>query len=64
MAVAERVLVVSNTTLFLIGIVVSIPTIIVVVALVFAAGEDAREEARLRSDRLSASSSRSIGAHK
>jgi hypothetical protein len=41
---------VNNTTLFFIGLGVSIPTIIVVVALVFATGEDEREEARSRRD--------------
>lgn len=41
---------VDKVTLFVIGVVVSIPTIIVVVALVFAAGADERELARERRD--------------
>ena len=38
----------NNTVLFAIGLVVSIPTTIVIVALVFAAGSDARDEERQR----------------
>ncbi len=39
---------VNNTVLFVIGLVVSIPTTIVIVALVFAAGADERDEERQR----------------
>lgn len=39
---------VNNTVLFVIGLVVSIPTTIVIVALVFAAGADERSENRER----------------
>jgi hypothetical protein len=42
---------VDSLTLFAMGLVVSIPTTIVVVALVFAAGEDEREEERQRRGR-------------
>lgn len=38
----------DNATLFVIGVVVSIPTMIVVVALVYAAGSDERDEERQR----------------
>ena len=38
----------DNETLFVIGVVVSIPTMIVVVALVYAAGSDERDEERQR----------------
>lgn len=38
----------DNATLFVIGVVVSIPTIIVIVALVYAAGSDERDEERQR----------------
>lgn len=40
----------NKLTLFVIGLVVSIPTIIVVGALVFAAGVDDRQEARDKRD--------------
>lgn len=45
---------VDNATLFIIGFVVSIPTIIVVVALVFAAGVDDRQQARDERDATAA----------
>ncbi len=44
----------DNSTLFIIGVIVSIPTSIVVIALVFASGIDEREEERLRVARPSA----------
>lgn len=40
----------DNATLFVIGVVVSIPAIIVVVALVYAAGSDERDEERQHRD--------------
>lgn len=40
----------DSATLFIIGLVISIPTVIVVVALVFAAGVDEREAAREHRD--------------
>jgi hypothetical protein len=45
---------VDDATLFIIGVVVSIPTIIVVVALVFAAGVDERQLVREQLDLKSA----------
>ena len=42
---------VSDLTLFAMGVVVAIPTGIVVVSLVFAAGVDEREAAKLRMQR-------------
>ena len=41
---------VSNSTIFMIGLVVSVPTIIMVAVLVYATREDAKESQRLRGE--------------